>query len=91
MKYIENDSKAPFFNLAMEEHLFNSLASEDEKYLLLWQNEPTIVAGRFQNTLEEIHQDFVNSEGVNVVRRISGGDAVYHDHGNLNYTFIANS
>jgi lipoate-protein ligase A len=91
LKYIENNSKDPFFNLAMEEHLFNSLSSEDDGYFLLWQNEPTIVVGKFQNTLEEINQDFVNSEKVNVVRRISGGGAVYHDHGNLNYTFLVNS
>lgn len=91
LKYIENLSTDPCFNLAMEEHLFNSLEPENDGYFLLWQNEPTIVVGRFQNTLEEINGDFVKSRKVNVVRRISGGGAVYHDHGNLNYTFIVHS
>lgn len=91
MKYIENLSKDPYLNLAMEEYLFNNLKSGDDGYFLLWQNEPTIVVGRFQNTLEEINGDFVRSRKVNVVRRISGGGAVYHDQGNLNYTFIVHS
>ncbi len=91
MKYIENLSKDPCFNLAMEEYFFNNLEPEDDGYFLLWQNGPTIVVGRFQNTLEEINVNFVRSRKVNVVRRISGGGAVYHDHGNLNYTFIVHS
>jgi len=89
--YIENNCKDPFFNLALEEYLLINLPKDHEGYLLLWQNNPTIVVGRYQNTLEEIDLEFVESHEINVVRRISGGGAVYHDHGNLNYTFIVNA
>lgn len=91
MIYVENNCKDPFFNLALEEYLLANLEKNHEGYLLLWQNDPTIVIGRYQNTLEEINLKFVESHNINVVRRISGGGAVYHDHGNLNYTFIVNA
>jgi lipoate-protein ligase A len=55
---------------------------------MLWINDPTIVIGRYQNTAEEVNCNFVASHNINVVRRITGGGAVYHDHGNLNYTVI---
>jgi lipoate-protein ligase A len=88
MKYIENSSTDPRFNLALEEALFQAVDSEDDGYFLLWRNEPSIIIGRFQNTLEEINAEAVKERGVNVVRRMSGGGAVYHDLGNLNFTFI---
>ena len=53
------------------------------------KNEPSVIVGRFQNTLEEINQEYIKQHHVHVVRRITGGGAVYHDLGNLNYTFIA--
>lgn len=87
MIYIKNESNNPYFNLAFEEYVFNSL-DVDEEYLLLWQNEPTIVVGKHQNTIEEINMDFIKENHINVVRRLSGGGAVYHDLGNLNFTFI---
>src|SRR6056297_40615 len=88
MKYIETGSFDPCFNLAVEEYLFNRISGSKETIFMLWQNDPTIVVGRFQNTLEEINYEYVNSRSINVVRRISGGGTVYHDRGNLNYTFI---
>jgi lipoate-protein ligase A len=91
MKYIENSSNDPRFNLALEEVLFHEVDSEDDGYFLLWRNEPSIIIGRFQNTLEEINAEAVRTLGVNVVRRMSGGGAVYHDLGNLNFTFILQS
>lgn len=87
MLYIKNESTNPFFNLAMEEYLFN--LDDDNDYVLLWQNEPTIVVGKYQNTAEEINSEYVKEKGIHVVRRITGGGAVYHDLGNLNYTFIS--
>lgn len=86
MLYIRNESTNPCFNLAMEEYLFN--LDDNNNYVLLWQNEPTIVVGKYQNTAEEINSEYVKEKGIHVVRRITGGGAVYHDLGNLNYTFI---
>ncbi|HBQ25141.1 MAG TPA: lipoate--protein ligase [Syntrophomonas sp.] len=89
MLEIINRCNDPFFNLALEEYLLNR---EDIKkdIFLLWQNRPVVVVGRNQNTIEEINQSFIQEKGIEVVRRISGGGAVYHDLGNLNFTFIVN-
>lgn len=88
MKFFDNRTTDPRFNLALEEVLFQSVGDEEEGFFLLWQNEPTVVVGRFQNTLEEINVPVVRDRGIHVVRRVSGGGAVYHDFGNLNFTFI---
>lgn len=55
---------------------------------MLWQNDKAVIVGKYQNTLEEVDQTFVDERGIRVARRLSGGGAVYHDLGNLNYTFI---
>jgi len=85
--YIRNESNNPYFNLAFEEYVFNQMDGDDE-YLLLWQNGPSVIVGKHQNTIEEINMDFIKKNNINVVRRMSGGGAVYHDLGNLNFTFI---
>jgi len=77
----------PRINLALEEHCLRNLDLKYE-YLLLYVNEPSVIIGRHQNVLEEINHRFVMEKGIRVVRRISGGGAVYHDFGNLNYSFI---
>ncbi|MEA1962094.1 MAG: lipoate--protein ligase [Bacillota bacterium] len=87
MIYIENNSLDPAFNLALEEYLLKD-RTDMEDVFLLWQDEPTVVVGRNQNTIEEINQAYIKQNGINVVRRLSGGGAVYHDAGNLNFTFI---
>ena len=87
MIYIKNDCKNPYYNLAFEEYVFRTLCKE-EPVLLLWQNEPSVIVGRYQNTIEEINSDFVDKQKIHVVRRITGGGAVYHDLGNLNYSFL---
>lgn len=87
MRYIINNNKNPYYNIALEEYcLMNIDVGED--YFILWQNEPSIIVGKNQNTLKEINKKFVEENDVKVVRRISGGGAVYHDLGNLNFTFI---
>lgn len=86
MKYIENDSHNPCFNLALEEVVFTRL--KDDETVLLWQNDNTVVVGKNQNTAEEINVLAVKELGARVVRRITGGGAVYHDLGNLNFSFI---
>lgn len=78
----------PRLNLAQEEYLIRNLKTDDD-ILLFYVNEPSIIIGRNQNTLEEINQDYVEKTGIHVVRRLSGGGAVYHDLGNLCFSFIA--
>ena len=87
MIYLESPSTDPYFNLAMEEYIFSSM-DQSKQYFMLWQNDNTIVVGKYQNTAEEINQQFVEEHGIKVARRLSGGGAVYHDRGNLNFTFI---
>ncbi len=87
MKTILNDSKDPRFNLALEEYVLKHLGA-DEDFVLLWQNENSVIIGRNQNTIEEIDATYVKDHDVNVVRRITGGGAVYHDLGNLNFSFV---
>ena len=89
MVYIESDRTDPAFNLALEEYIFETLEPGRECFML-WQNKNTIVVGKYQNTAEEINREYVESRGIRVVRRLSGGGAVYHDNGNLNFTFIVN-
>ncbi|MDD2373653.1 MAG: lipoate--protein ligase [Syntrophomonadaceae bacterium] len=89
MLEIINRSNDPYFNLALEDYLLNR-GDIKEDIFLLWQNSPVVVVGRNQNTVEEINQSFIQEKGIEVVRRISGGGAVYHDLGNLNFTFIVN-
>lgn len=84
---ILNSSTDPYFNMALEEYAITRLPG-DRNYFILWQNQPVVVIGRNQNALEEVNQDYVRQRGVAVVRRLSGGGAVYHDPGNLNFTFI---
>ncbi|ACA53870.1 lipoate--protein ligase [Clostridium botulinum] len=87
MQFLINRSINPFFNLALEEYLLRNVDIKED-YFILWQNEPTIVIGKHQNTLKEINMNFVKDNNINVVRRNSGGGAVYHDLGNINFTFI---
>jgi len=90
MLYIESLNKNPYYNLALEQFVFEKLGSGDNCFML-WQNSNSIIIGRHQNTLEEIDSDFVRENGITVARRLSGGGAVYHDLGNLNFTFITAS
>jgi lipoate-protein ligase A len=93
--YIESQKTDPHYNLALEQYIFDSLdgpqQSERHSYFMLWQNYNSIIIGKHQNTAEEINASFVNTHNISVVRRLSGGGAVYHDLGNLNYTFITDS
>lgn len=90
MIFIENEGHTnPKLNLALEEYALRNF-SKDTDYLLFYINEPSIIIGRNQNTLEEVNQEYVKANGIHVVRRVSGGGAVYHDLGNLNYSFLTN-
>jgi lipoate---protein ligase len=88
MLFIDNKGITdPRINLAIEEYAVKNL-DINETYLLFYINEPSIIIGKNQNTIEEINTDYVEKNGIHVVRRVSGGGAVYHDLGNLNFSFI---
>ncbi|WLR51497.1 lipoate--protein ligase [Bacillus tianshenii] len=88
MLFIDNQGITdPRMNLAIEEYAVKHL-DINETYLLFYINEPSIIIGKNQNTAEEINQSYVDENGIHVVRRLSGGGAVYHDLGNLNFSFI---
>jgi lipoate---protein ligase len=88
MLFIDNKGITdPRINLAIEEYALKNL-DINESYLLFYINEPSIIIGKNQNSVEEINTEYVESNGIHVVRRLSGGGAVYHDLGNLNYSFI---
>ena len=86
MKFLILKSRDPYFNLAVEEYLF---LKENDDVFMLWQNEPTVVIGKNQNAYAEIKMDAVRERGIKIARRITGGGAVYHDLGNVNYSFIS--
>lgn len=87
IKFIRGDSTDAAHNLALEQYLFESKKPE-ESIIFLWQNDNAVVVGRYQNVFEEVDIDYAKSVGAKIVRRITGGGAVYHDLGNLNYSFI---
>lgn len=76
----------PYFNIAAENQLF--LDSDEDIHLYLWQNEASVIIGRNQNIFAECNLEYLNEYDIKMVRRFSGGGAVYHDQGNVNFTFI---
>ncbi|OFY48339.1 MAG: hypothetical protein A2W85_10230 [Bacteroidetes bacterium GWF2_41_31] len=85
MIYLDKQSTDPWFNLAAEEV---ALKNCSEDILMLWENQPSLVLGKHQNAMAEVNHAFVFKHQIPVIRRISGGGTVYHDHGNLNYSVI---
>lgn len=84
-KLIFSPSSAPAFNLAAEEYLF----STREEYLFLYINHASVIVGYNQAVVNEVDMDFCIEKDIRIIRRLSGGGAVYHDSGNLNYAFIS--
>jgi lipoate---protein ligase len=84
MRCIIHKNTDPYFNIATDEFIFKHI---EEDCFMLWQNDNAIIVGKHQNALAEINVDYVREKGIHVVRRLSGGGAVYHDMGNLNFSF----
>lgn len=85
MKIIVNNHTDPHFNLAAEEYLLDNVPGE---LFMLWRNEPSVIIGRNQNAYAELNSEFIREHGIKVVRRLTGGGAVFHDLGNVNFTYI---
>ena len=85
MLCIVDSTTDPYWNLAAEEYLLTALS---EPVFRLWRNVPSVIVGRYQNAAAEINSEYVRTRGIPVVRRLTGGGAVFHDLGNVNYTFI---
>ena len=89
MIYIENESNNPYFNLAFEEFCLGNLPTDDT-YFILWRNAPAVIIGKNQDVFQEVDFSYAKEHGIYLVRRITGGGAVYHDLGNLNISIIGN-
>ena len=90
MRYIKNVSTNPYYNMAFDEYCLESL-SINEPVFYLWQNRPAVIVGFNQEVNTEVNLDYLKGNGIDLVRRVTGGGAVYHDLGNLNYTIVGRS
>lgn len=88
MLLINLETRDPYFNLALEEVLLKSRTAD---YMILYINDPSVIIGKHQAAHREVNTRFITENNIPVIRRISGGGTVYHDHGNLNFTFIRQS
>ena len=83
----ENNNTAPYYNLACEQYLLDAEPLNEEIFML-WRNEPSVIMGRNQNAYVELNMEFIEKNKITAVRRLTGGGAVFHDLGNVNFTFI---
>ena len=87
MRYLVNNSTDPYFNMALDEFCLENIVRE-EPYFYLWKNRPSVIIGLNQNAYSEVNLPYLRANGINLVRRVTGGGAVYHDLQNLNYTIV---
>lgn len=85
LHFIQRPETDPYYNLAAEEYIFEKAVADT---FMTWQNEPSVIIGKHQNALKEINSSFLEENNIPVIRRISGGGTVYHDSGNINFSFI---
>lgn len=90
MRYLVNLNTNPYYNMAFDEYVLEQLVS-DEPLFYLWQNSPAVIVGLNQDASAEVNSDYLSEQGIALVRRVTGGGAVYHDLGNLNYTIVGRS
>ncbi len=89
MIYVENNSMDPYFSFGLEYYLMTEKRLPDDKIFMFWRTEPTVMVGKYQNTLEEINEQYVKEHRINVVRRLSGGGTIYTDPNGWEFTFIS--
>ncbi|KOY64703.1 lipoate--protein ligase [Clostridium sporogenes] len=85
MIFINHNNTNPYFNHAAEQYVLENIKDE---CFMLWRNEPCILVGRNQNAMAEVNGDYIREKGMKIVRRLTGGGAVFNDLGNINFTFI---
>ena len=90
MRYIKNPENDPYYNMAFDEYCLESLPI-DEPVFFLWRNRPAVIVGFNQEVNTEVNLDYLKANNIDLVRRVTGGGAVYHDLGNLNYTIVGRS
>lgn len=90
MRYLKNSNTDPYYNMAFDEYCLESLPI-DEPVFYLWQNRPAVIVGFNQEVNTEVNLDYLKANDIALVRRVTGGGAVYHDFGNLNYTIVGRS
>ncbi|MGL4911849.1 MAG: lipoate--protein ligase family protein, partial [Romboutsia sp.] len=88
MIYVENNFTDPYFNFALEYYLMNEKDLGDDTIFMFWRTNPTVMIGKFQNTIEEINAKYVEENNVNIVRRITGGGTIYTDMNGWQFSFI---
>lgn len=88
MRYLINNSTDPYFNMALDEFCLENIVI-GEPYFYLWRNRPSVIIGLNQNAYSEVNLKYLEDHGINLVRRVTGGGAVYHDLQNLNYTIVS--
>ena len=88
MLFIESSSTDPYYNLALEDHIFSG-PGQTQDVFMLWRNDRSVIIGKYQNAASEVRMEYADSHGIRIARRLSGGGAVYHDGGNINFSFIA--
>ena len=87
MRFLTNPSTDPWYNMSFDEYCLEQYLSDDD-YFYLWRNRPSVIIGLNQNAYSEVNLAYLESHGIRLARRVTGGGAVYHDLQNLNYTFI---
>ena len=87
MKFLRNTSTDPHFNMSFDEYCLQRLPSDDDVFYL-WRNRPSVIIGHNQDAAREVNLNFIESRGIALARRVTGGGAVYHDLQNLNYSIV---
>lgn len=89
MTLVLNNCTDPYYNMAFDEWCLEHY--KDDTFFYLWRNRPSVILGCNQDVAHEIEVEYCRDKGINIVRRCTGGGAVYHDLGNINFSFIGSA